>query len=88
MLHATGTTNVATSALVGNARVVYEFVHIWVCLIRMRLGIQCTCCLRLYLDIVLRNRVEALHATDVTNVAMNTHALVPGGGRWSVLCEM
>ena len=71
MLHATGTTNVATSALVGNARVVYEFVHIWVCLIRMRLGIQCTCCLRLYLGIVLRDRVEALHATDVTNVATN-----------------
>jgi hypothetical protein len=70
-LHATGTTNVATSALVGNARVVYEFVHIWVCLIRMRLGIQCTCCLRLHLGIVLRNRVDALHATDVTNVATN-----------------
>jgi hypothetical protein len=38
----------------------------------VRVRMRRTVCATLYLDVVVRNRVETLHATNVMNVAMNT----------------
>ena len=78
----TGVTNVATNALVGNLPAgVCDCVRARVRTSYVRLGRWTSGLFVLVLWYCIKIRVQTSDVTDVTNVAMNTHALVPGGGR-------